>query len=108
GFVADENVFVARLEAAFDAFDAAFDAGDWDRALACAQEATRLEPSHPLAHVDRGLAYDGLGLPHEAHRAYERAVAIAPDEPEPLRALADFLEREGTNDGLETALVLAR
>ena len=103
-----EEAVGARFEAALDAFDGAFDAARWDEALSCAQEASRLAPDAPVAHLDRALAFDGLGLWHEARLAYGRALALAPLEPEVLRAYGDFLEREGTDDGLETALLLAR
>lgn len=90
------------------AFDRAFDAGRFDEALACAQAAARLGPDEPLAHLDRALAMDALGLVAEAAGAYERALALDPGSPDTLRAVADFHLRRGSDDALESALVYAR
>jgi tetratricopeptide (TPR) repeat protein len=97
-----------RLAAALAAFDRAFDGERWEEALACAQEAARADPAEPAAHVDRGAALDALERPDEARDAYERAVALDPENPDALRAMADFLLRQGGDDGLEAAAMLAR
>lgn len=102
------EAFVARVHVTFQAFHKAYDAGRWDEALACAQEAAMLMPDEPGAHLYRALSFDALELWHDAHLAYGRALALGPDEPEVLRAFSDFLVRDGTDDALETALVLAR
>lgn len=98
----------AQLEQVLQAFEAAFDQGRFEVALGCAQLASRLDPEEPAAHLNRALALDALTLWHDAHLAFGRAHALAPDEPGILRAYADFLERDGSDDALETALVLAR
>lgn len=97
----------AWLEAVFEAFEDAFDASRYDEALVCAQTAARHLPGDAGVHVERGVALDALGRTHDAHLAFGRAHALAPQDPEVALAYADFLERDGSNDALETALVLA-
>lgn len=103
-----DNVLLARVHAVFSAFHDTYAAEQWDASLACAQEAAMLVPDEPAAHLYRALALDALGLWHDAHLAYGRALALGPDEPEVLRAFADFLARDAADDALETALILAR
>lgn len=98
----------AHLESALRAFEEVFDQGRFEEALGCAQLAARLNPDEPAAHLNRALALDALGGWHDAHLAYGRALALAPHEPEVMHAFADFLERDGSDDALETAVVLAR
>jgi len=96
------------LDAAFQGFEHAYDAARYEEALACAREASRLAPDDPMAHLDRATALDALGHTELAQQAYDRALALAPDDPEALRAAADFLVRLGTDDALETAVLHAR
>lgn len=97
-----------RVDQALAAFDAAFEAERYEEALACAQEAARVDPGDPSAHIDRGAALDALDQADEARDAYDRALALDPENPEALRASADFLLRRGTDDALETAALYAR
>jgi tetratricopeptide (TPR) repeat protein len=94
-----------RMQAAFQG---ALEADRFDEALACAQEMARAAPDEPLGHLNRAFALEALNQPEEAHDAYERAVALAPDDSEALRAEADFLIRRATDDSLETAVLLSR
>lgn len=102
-----DNAFLAKVHATFQAFHRARSASRWEEALACAQEAAILMPHEPAAHLYRALSLEALELWHDAHLAYGRALALGADEPEVMRAFADFLVREGSDDALETALLLA-
>ena len=90
------------------AFQGALEKDRFDEALACAQEMARAAPDEPQGHLNRAYAMEALNQPEEAHDAYERAVALAPESSEALRAEADFLIRRSTDDSLETAVLLAR
>jgi tetratricopeptide (TPR) repeat protein len=103
-----DEVGVDLLERMHGAFQTAFEGGRYTEALACGQELARAVPDDPLGHLDRAAALEALEKPEEAHEAYERAVALDPDNPEPLRAEAEHLLRRGTDDALETAVLLAR
>lgn len=98
----------ARSALAFELFDRALESEQFEVALACAQEAARLAPDDARAHIDRGVALEGLDQFEAARDAYDRALALDPDEPEALRASADFLYRRGSDDALETAVLRAR
>jgi protein O-GlcNAc transferase len=60
-----------------------------------AAELARLEAtaSDPVAATARGVLLAGLGRSEEAAAVLEVACALAPDAPEPARALADLLTR---------------
>lgn len=105
---AEPEFLAARAVEALTAFEAAFDAGRFDEALACAQEAARAAPHRPEAHHARATSYEALELWHEAHLAYERALALDPHDAETLRSAAEFHLRGGALDGLETAVLYAR
>jgi len=102
--LADEDRFARGLEL----FDAALEGERYDEALACAQDAARLAPDDVRGHIDRGVALEGLQQFEAARDAYARALAIDPEEPEALRASADYLVRRGTDDALEAAVLQAR
>lgn len=105
----DETSAIATpLERALVAFDVSFESGRYQEALACAQEAARLDPNEPAAHQGRALAFDALGRMHDAHVAYERMIALNPHDAESLRAASDFHLRTGGIDALETAILYAR
>lgn len=57
-------------------------AGRADEALAHAERAAELRPDVARAHRAAGRALIALGRPQEALAAYERAVALAPADPE--------------------------
>ncbi len=97
-----------RANVALDLFNRALDAEKYDEALACAQVVSRLAPEEAVGHLDRALALDSLGEARQAGEAYDRAVALAPEDPDVLVAAADFLARAGDDDSLETAVLYAR
>jgi tetratricopeptide (TPR) repeat protein len=81
-----------------------FDARDYARALACADEAIRDAPRSVEAHHDRAAALAGLGRLEEARVSFELALAMDPNDPETLAAAADlFVNRLGP--GHELTLV---
>ena len=73
-------------------------------------EAARLEassehdPLDPVPHIARGLLLDRLGLLDPAIDALEAAVALAPNEREPIRILAGVLTRTTRASAAEAAL----
>jgi Flp pilus assembly protein TadD/predicted Zn-dependent protease with MMP-like domain len=69
---------------------------------------SRLTPDDAQGPLDRALALDALGQAGPAHQAYERALALAPDDPGVLQAASDFLIRSGDDDALETAVIYTR
>ncbi len=103
----DEKANDALIDASLDAFDRTYDAGHYAVALACAEEAARDDPGEAAAHIDRAQALDALGHPAQARDAYDRALALDPDDPDALEANADFLWRRGTDDALEAAALEA-
>jgi tetratricopeptide (TPR) repeat protein len=101
----DDDVELALVTAAFDR---AYEAKQYDEALACAQEVSRLIPDEPLGHIQRALALDGLEVYIEAHQAYERAIAVDPFNPDALLPAANYLVAKADTDSLETAAIYAR
>ncbi|HEX2568083.1 MAG TPA: tetratricopeptide repeat protein [Polyangia bacterium] len=87
-----------------------FDHGDYRVALACAEEAARLEPRSVEAHHDRAAALLELGRKEEAQAAFTRALALDPDDPETLAGAADLYINHlpVSNDHTETGLEYAR
>lgn len=87
-----------------------FDHGDYQAALACAEEAARLEPRSVEAHHDRAAALLELGRKEEARAAFTRALALDPDDPETLAGAADLYINHlpVSNDHTETGLEYAR
>jgi Flp pilus assembly protein TadD/predicted Zn-dependent protease with MMP-like domain len=77
--------------------------GDFNAALACAEEAVRVDPRSVEAHEDRALALAELGRKDEARAAIARALSIDPDDPHTLLAAADLLlNRLGGKDSVAT------
>ncbi len=94
GAATDDEKVVALLEAANQAIaDARFGA-----AWTCADRAADLAPASVEAHHLRGASLAGLGRTAEAQVAYALALALDPDDPETLRAVADFYIN-GTGQG---------
>jgi Flp pilus assembly protein TadD/predicted Zn-dependent protease with MMP-like domain len=89
-----------------------FDHEDYQTALACAEEAARLEPRSVEAHHDRAAALLELGRREEAQAAFARALALDPDDPETLAGAADLYINHNhlpiSNDHTETGLEYAR
>ena len=73
----DEAFIEARLNKA----GVLLDCGDYTRALAELEKAARARPNDPDVLVALGVARRGAGKPDEARRAYEGALAIAPEFP---------------------------
>jgi predicted Zn-dependent protease with MMP-like domain/Flp pilus assembly protein TadD len=106
----DVDPEVERLvEAAGDAFEAE----DYDEALARADDAVARAPrSVPALHY-RAAALAELGRTDDAAEAYERALALAKDDLDLLFGAADFhlnvlQDGEGDREALERGLDLAR
>jgi Flp pilus assembly protein TadD/predicted Zn-dependent protease with MMP-like domain len=77
------------------------EAGDFGAALACAEEAVRVDSRSVEAHEDRALALAELGRKDEARSAIARALSIDPDDPHTLLAAADLLlNRLGGKDSV--------
>ncbi len=54
---------------------------NYEKALAIFVTLIRMNPYEPLARINLGLAYEGLGQTDLAAKAYEMAIAINPDDP---------------------------
>ena len=72
--------------------EAALAAGDTDQAVALFRRATYVDSSHPLAHLDLGLALDAQGHPGAAQRAFRvaRTALRRTDRQAPPAALAGY------------------
>lgn len=80
-------------------------------AWTCADRAADLAPSSVEAHHLRGAALAALGRDADAQMAYTLALALDPDDPETLRAVADFYingKGERGRDALRLGLELAQ
>ncbi|MBF5045633.1 tetratricopeptide repeat protein [Aggregicoccus sp. 17bor-14] len=99
---ADPAGVVERLERAAEAFDAE----DFEGALAHAEGALQLSPEHPEALHFRAAAQVELGEVEDAARTYMRAVKAAPDAVELLLGAAECLvvglgeDRDAVSEGL--------
>jgi Flp pilus assembly protein TadD/predicted Zn-dependent protease with MMP-like domain len=82
----DETKAAVLLEAANKQIVATGYAAAWT----CADRAADLAPASVEAHHLRGSALAALGRDREAQIAYSLALALDPDDPETLRAVADF------------------
>jgi tetratricopeptide (TPR) repeat protein len=84
-----------------DRAGARFEAGDYETALVCAEEAAQENPDSVEAHHGRALALAQLGQLNEARDAITRALALDPDDPETLAAAADlYVNRLGPSTQL--------
>ena len=85
--------------------------GVFGAAWTCADRAADLAPTSVEAHHLRGAALAALGRDAEAQTAYALALALDPDDPETLRAVADFYingKGERGRDALRLGLELAQ
>ena len=73
----DDNFIDARLNKAA----VLLDCGDYARALPELESAARVRPDDPDVLVALGVARRGMGKTEEARRAYEGALAVAPEFP---------------------------
>ncbi|MGE0549690.1 MAG: metallopeptidase family protein [Kofleriaceae bacterium] len=104
---ADEDARVALL---IDEANKQIERSSYGAAWTCADRAADVSPTSVEAHHLRGAALAALGRDSEAQLAYSLALAIDPDDPETLRAVADFYingKRERGRDALRLGLELA-
>jgi Flp pilus assembly protein TadD/predicted Zn-dependent protease with MMP-like domain len=110
-FIEDLSGDPARpLDALLDRAAERYDHSDFAGSLACAEEASRVEPKSVEAHHDRAAALQELGRLDEAQAAFARALALDPDDPETLAGAADLYVNRlpPSNDHTETGLEYAR
>ena len=75
-----------------------------DEAVVFLRRASEGLPERAMVHYNYGLAAQSLGRLEEAERALSRALALEPENPDFLLALADhFLRREMPTRALEMA-----
>jgi Flp pilus assembly protein TadD/predicted Zn-dependent protease with MMP-like domain len=109
----DDTRGAALLEAANKQISLAAYSAAWT----CADRAADLMPTSVEAHHLRGAALAALGRDQEAQLAYSLALSLDPDDPETLRAVADFYingskggenKLEHSRDALRLGLELAQ
>jgi Flp pilus assembly protein TadD/predicted Zn-dependent protease with MMP-like domain len=101
----------ARLQALLDEANKQIERGQYAAAWTCADRAGDLSPTSVEAQHLRGAALAALGRDQEAQVAYGLALALDPDDPETLRAVADFYingKGERGRDALRLGLELAQ
>lgn len=80
----------ARLTLLLEEANKQIEASNFSAAWTCADRAADLAPTSVEAHHLRGTTLAALGRDSEAQMAYALALAVDPDDPETLRAVADF------------------
>jgi Flp pilus assembly protein TadD len=75
--------------------------GEYAKAIPLLEKAIRIAPRYWRAHVNLGIAAEGLGDRDRARAAYRSAIRIAPSVPDPLYYYARF---QAANDDLEGAV----
>jgi len=103
----DDTKAAALLEAANKQIEQAVFGAAWT----CADRAADLVPTSVEAHHLRGSALAALGRDRDAQLAYSLAMSLDPDDPETLRAVADFYingKGEHGRDALRLGLELAQ
>ncbi|MBA2544554.1 MAG: metallopeptidase family protein [Deltaproteobacteria bacterium] len=80
----------ARAAALLEAANKQIALAAYSAAWTCADRAADLMPTSVEAHHLRGAALAAQGRDQEAQLAYSLALALDPDDPETLRAVADF------------------
>ena len=101
----------SRAQALLDEANKQIEHTAYAAAWTCADRAADLSPQSVEAHHLRGVALAALGRDAEAQTAYSLALAIDPDDPETLRAVADFYingKGERGRDALRLGLELAQ
>lgn len=100
-----------RLQALLDQANRDIEHGNYGAAWTCADRAADLAPASVEAHHLRGASLAALHRDAEAQMAYSLALALDPDDPETLRAVADFYingKGERGRDSLRLGLELAQ
>jgi Flp pilus assembly protein TadD/predicted Zn-dependent protease with MMP-like domain len=101
----------ARVSALLDEANKQIERAQYAAAWTCADRAGDLAPTSVEAQHLRGAALAALGRDQEAQTAYALALALDPDDPETLRAVADFYingKGERGRDALRLGLELAQ
>lgn len=101
----------ARLSALLDEANQQIGRAQYAAAWTCADRAGDLAPTSVEAQHLRGASLAALGRDAEAQVAYGLALALDPDDPETLRAVADFYingKGERGRDALRLGLELAQ
>jgi tetratricopeptide (TPR) repeat protein len=104
----------ATAAALVEAGEDALDAGDNERALACAEDAVRFAPRLVAALTLRAAALGALSRVDDARLAWARALAVDPNDPDALLGAAELHvrrlgpARDALEAGLEYALRGAR
>ena len=100
-----------KLAALLDTANKQIVATQFASAWTCADRAADLVPASVEAHHLRGSALAALGRDAEAQLAYSLALSLDPDDPETLRAVADFYvngKGDRGRDSLRLGLELAQ
>ncbi len=100
-----------RVSALLDEANKDLEQGLYGAAWTCADRAADLAPTSVEANHLRGAALAALGRDNEAQVAYSLALSLDPDDPETLRAVADFYingKGERGRDALRLGLELAQ
>lgn len=104
----DDDVRVTSL---LEEANKQIEASNFSAAFTCADRAGDLSPTSVEAQHLRGAALAALGRESEAQIAYALAIALDPEDPETLRAVADFYingKGERSRDALRLGLELAQ
>lgn len=100
-----------RVQALLDQANKEIERGNYGAAWTCSDRAADLAPSSVEAHHLRGASLAALRRDGDAQLAYSIALALDPDDPETLRAVADFYingKGERGRDSLRLGLELAQ
>jgi len=100
-----------RLQALLDEANRDIERGQYGAAFTCADRAADVAPTSVEAHHLRGASLAALNRDNEAQIAYSLALSLDPDDPETLRAVADFYingKGERGRDALRLGLELAQ
>lgn len=100
-----------RVQALLDQANKEIERGQYAAAWTCADRAADIMPTSVEAHHLRGASLAAQGRDAEAQMAYSIALALDPDDPETLRAVADFYingKGDRTRDALRLGLELAQ
>jgi len=106
--IADDADEDTRSSALLDAANKQISLAAYAAAWTCADRAADLMPTSVEAHHLRGAALAALGKDDEAQLAYALALALDPDDPETLRAVADFYINGGGKPGSAGGLERSR
>ena len=109
--IADSADDETRVSALLDEANKQIERAQYGAAWTCADRAGDLAPTSVEAQHLRGAALAALGREQEAQTAYALALALDPDDPETLRAVADFYingKGERARDALRLGLELAQ